>query len=527
MARILGLDLGAHRVKAVVLDTNLRGYTVAGFQEVPVTPVPGAEGDRMGAWRVALAQLLSQPLRADQVAVSLPGLAAATHLITLPFVDSKRIEATLPFEIESQLPFDLSEAVFDYQLAGQKDGKSDLLVGVARKEELSNLLALLGELRLDPRIVTHPGIAYQQLLKGPASADLNPEDALAIVDLGHERVTVAIGRAHGQIELARTFAGGGKDLTRALAAELQVGFDEAQRMKEEAGLGPMAHGPEGQRAAAALVRGLQPTLRELRPTLKAYTARMRTPLSRVLLCGGTAALPGLDAQLSNDLGLPTQVLALPPETADTIPLSAQTSAAQAIALGLRAQLTGAKAPRFNLRRGENVFKGDFDYLKDKLGRLAAFAAVLITLLIASSIMRNTMLRNREKAVDKALCQITQRVLGQCETNFDRALNLMKGKESPAAALPKVSAVTLLAELTQRLPEGVPIQIEQIVIDSDRISARCETDTFERLDAITSALKTYPCFKDVQEPKAEKTKDGVQFRLEVQVDCPDTQSAPQG
>ena len=33
---VLGLDLGARRVKAVLLETTLRGFTVAGTVEAPV-----------------------------------------------------------------------------------------------------------------------------------------------------------------------------------------------------------------------------------------------------------------------------------------------------------------------------------------------------------------------------------------------------------------------------------------------------------------------------------------------------------
>ncbi|MBS1109475.1 MAG: hypothetical protein H6Q88_1467, partial [Anaeromyxobacteraceae bacterium] len=35
---ILGLDLGSRRVKAVLLETTLRGFTVAGTAEAPVEP---------------------------------------------------------------------------------------------------------------------------------------------------------------------------------------------------------------------------------------------------------------------------------------------------------------------------------------------------------------------------------------------------------------------------------------------------------------------------------------------------------
>ena len=68
--------------------------------------------------RAALTQLFAQaPLQADQVVVALTGPGLATHMLSLPFTDPKRLEATIGFEVEGQLPFDLSEAVYDYQIA--------------------------------------------------------------------------------------------------------------------------------------------------------------------------------------------------------------------------------------------------------------------------------------------------------------------------------------------------------------------------------------------------------------------------
>ena len=528
MARILGLDLGSHSVKGLLLDANTRNSAVKGYAEVR-----RGEGERQETLRAALRELLARPelQQADQVVVALPGQSLATHQLSLPFTDPKRIEATIPFEVESQIPFDLSEAVFDYQVATQvKDKGSELLVGVVRREELAAMLGLLNELGVDPRVVTHPGITYQNLLmQQPGLFAGIDAEAVAIVDIGHERTTLAIGRPLVGVEFARTFAGGGLNLSRALATEFQTPLPEAHHWKEAHGAlasAAQAQGPDGERAAAAFVRGLQPVLRELRPSFKAFTARTRRQVGAVLLCGGTTRMPGLAEQLGKDLGLPTRVLELPREASATVPATEQPTVMQAYSLALRGQATGARAPRFNLRRGEFAFKGDYDYVKDKLGLLASFAATLLLLLIASGVVRNSVLARREAQVDAVLCDVTQRILGTCEKNYDKALNMLKGVESPAASLPRMSAVNLLAEMTQRVPADVKVTFDRIDIDLERISVRGETDGSKQIDTIAAALKGHRCFKEVKEGKVEKTRDGskVTFRLDIQVQCPEQ---PQG
>jgi general secretion pathway protein L len=525
MARILGLDLGSHSVKGLLIDTNARAGARAWAE------VRRGEGERQETLRTALRELLAQPgfAQPDQVVVSLPGPSLVTHQLSLPFSDPKRIDATIAFEVGSQLPFDLEEAVFDYQVASQvKDKGSELLVGVVRRQELATLMALLNEQGVDPRVITHPGITYQNLLLQEEVAD----EAVAIVDIGHERTTLAIGRPGMGVEFARTFSGGGANLSRALANEFQTPVQEAHHWKETHGAlagAAQAQGPEGERAATAFVRGLQPVLRELRPSFKAFTARTRRPVSAVWLCGGSARMPGIAEQLGKDLGLPTRVLSLPLGAASVLPEAEQPVAMQAWSLALRGQATGAKAPRFNLRRGEFAFKGDYDYLKDKVGLLASFAATLLLLLIASGVVRNSVLARREAQVDGVLCDITQRILGSCEKNYDIALNRLKGVESPTAALPKLSAVNLLAEFTQRVPADVPVTFERIDIDLERISVRGTTDSSKQIDTIAAAIRGHRCFKEVKEGKVEKTREGnkVSFRLDIQVQCPEQTQVASG
>jgi general secretion pathway protein L len=66
-------------------------------------------------------------------------------------------------------------------------------------------------------------------------------------------------------------------------------------------------------------------------------------------------------------------------------------------------------------------------------------------------------------------------------------------------------------------------MDQVVVDTERITVRCETDSSKQVDKITTALKGYRCFHEVKEGKVEKSKDGqkVTFRLDIQVQCPDS------
>lgn len=526
MARVLGLDLGSYALKGALLEFAHRGHQTRAYAEVPRSEAPLSV-----SLRELIEELFAQyHLPADQVIVALPGSSVATHFIQLPFSDPKQIEAALPFEVESQLPFDLSEVVFDHQVVSQQDKKCDLLVGVIRKDELRKLLASLQEVNIDPRIVTHPAVAYHALMVAAPQVFGEGSDgsSFAIVDVGHVRTVMAVGNSTNGVEFARAFPGGGSDLTRALTVEFSITESEAEQWKIRQGaIASAARGPGAERAAGALTRGLQPVIRELRASLKTFTARTRRTVSSIYLCGGTAKLAGVEEHLSAELGVPAQVLRLSSDPAPTISEYQELTAPQAYALALRAQAVRGSA--LNLRRGELAFQGDFDYLKATVGRVAAYAGLLLLLLIISGIVRTSVLGQREQDVDAELCGITQRVLGKCEKNFDRALNLLKGKESPAAIIPRLSAVSLLAETSNRIPSEIPVTFERLEIDLDRVMLQGETDSTKQIDRISTSLKSFNCFHEVKEGKVEKSRDGqhVNFRLDVQVECPEQGATPQG
>jgi general secretion pathway protein L len=212
-----------------------------------------------------------------------------------------------------------------------------------------------------------------------------------------------------------------------------------------------------------------------------------------------------------------------------VPGAAQSAAALAWAHALRGQSPGGKGSRFNFRKGEFAFKSDLDFMGEKVGQLVAFAAVLLVLLVAGGIVRNTVLERRAKQIDAMLCETTQRVLGTCEKDYSRAINMMKGQEGPGAGVPKRSAATLLAEITQRVPASLDVTFEELTLDLDRVSLRCQAPSSKDMEDIITALKTYRCFSNVKEGKVEKTKDGtkIAFRLDIEVECPDDAPATQG
>ena len=147
---ILGLDLGSRRVKAVLLETTLRGFTVTGAAEAPIPPADGGRPAGRGAHvRRPSPRLLAGARLVRRTSPRWPPCpgAAASHLVTLPFTDARRIEQTVQYEVEAAIPFDLDQVAWDWQVLESQPGRSDLFVGVVRREELTACIADLAARR--------------------------------------------------------------------------------------------------------------------------------------------------------------------------------------------------------------------------------------------------------------------------------------------------------------------------------------------------------------------------------------------
>ncbi len=519
MARILGLDLGAGSIKAVLLESSLRRLSVSARGEFP------RDGE-LDFTALAAGLKASGMAHADQIIVSVPGTSVATQHLNLPFADARRIEATLGFEVEAALPYDIAETAWDHQVLSVNEGKSEILVGCAPSGEVAGLLDGLKTAGLDPRVVTSSALAFQNLFsasgKRKGGADADAAQPQAILDIGMERTSLCVCQPGGNLLCARTFPGGGRDLTRAIAAAFDVSLEDAEAWKKtEGSLLPPADGAAEDagavKARGALAKALSPIVREIRATLRASEVRFHISPSKIHLAGGTSYLLGISQFLTEQLGIEVMPLELP-GTEELGLVGDGRHFALAVSLALQGA-GGLRGHRFNLRKGALAFKGDMDFLKGKTSRIGIFALVLAVLAGTAMGLEWSNVKKREKAIDDELFAMTKKVFGQGQRNYDVALNMLKGNSTAGTQLPTVSAVDIFGFLVDGAQKA-DVKLEETKAELERVSLRGETGGFDGVDRLVSQLEAVPCFREVKRNKVQKSRDGskIIFELDVRVAC---------
>ncbi|HVP30555.1 MAG TPA: type II secretion system protein GspL [Myxococcota bacterium] len=528
LRRVLGLDLGSHTVKAVELRQTLRGIEIGQLRalpregEAPGVDAPSADEAPDEALARRLRQLVAlHQLPTDPVVTALASDRVTSRRLSFPFRDRRRLAQAVPFEVEAELPFALEDVLVDWEILGGDRTRADVLVLVAPRAEVSATLERLRAVGLEPRILEAEGHALGNLVA------LFPQPGVRLfADVGHRKTTLALA-AEGRILAIRAVPLGGLHLTRALAAERGIPFEQAERAKCEQGLlarrgsagelecsSPAARGVL-ERLALEIVR----TIGASEPAL----APLGTALESVVLLGGTARLPHLDAFLAERTGFPAQRFAFPPGAAGSALVAGGDPLlfAPAVALALRGSLQART--RTDFRREEFAWRRDLSGIGREFRStawLAALAAGLGVILLGTSYLSQSV---RVRGLDAQLASVYSAAFPGQPVPGDPVAAMREAVRSAherADALGvyrgNLSALDLLTEISARVPQDLEVVFEELAIDRQVVRIRGFTKSFEAVDRLRSELSGFEPFSEIQvsEIKDDAKRGGKSFSVTI-------------
>ena len=221
MPKLVAIDQGSHAVKAAVFKTVGRGYELVGrfYQPVP----QDGEGVTSEQRFAALDALLDEHedwAKASSVA-AWSGERASFRIVTLPFTDQAKIDQTLPFAVEGEVPFEMDDMLIASKVLS-KDQRTRLLTVLVEEEAIEEYLEQLNERELDPS---------RLIVDGDSAGAWGEEDrSIAVVDAGHSHTTVTV-ICDGQVQFCRTIDVAGAQFTRAIQGALGCEWAEAEAIK--------------------------------------------------------------------------------------------------------------------------------------------------------------------------------------------------------------------------------------------------------------------------------------------------------
>lgn len=484
MSRVVGIDLRDQKVRAVVVLTSYRKLQLEAVCEEPIAAHANLE-EAVRACALRLGGLEGQ--RVDALVTNIDGQKSFVHLLSLPGTAEKRLDELLPFELEAQLPVDIDEVVYNYQILPRQRSATqgiDVLTVSARVEhvraKIDQLTACVGR---EPDRVGASAVDLGSL--SFLSAEFQGNSPVVLMDLGASTTDLCLLQG-GVVRSART---------------LSVGCN------------------------AFPTRATQVTA-QVRQTLSGFAALSEEPVARLFLLGEGAALEGVFEFLNAHVGLEVVPLpALSIEVADEGTRFALPGFAQALA----AALHGVRGKGFDLRRGPLSFQRGFGYVKERAPLLLGLASALIISFVFSAWAEGRALENEQVVLSSNLEELTKATFGEATPDPDEAMALLERarKSKPEDPMPYHDGFLAMVALAESVPSGIKHDVEQFDYTKGKLKIRGLVDTTEEVQRVTKALEEHRCIEKATVTKITQVvnSDRDRYMLEADVRCPEDPPDP--
>lgn len=301
---LVGLDIGSHTVKAVELELQSnKSYRLTNWGISAPLAEAIVDGEIMDRQLVtdAISNLLeSRGIKSKNVVAAVSGRAVIVKKITMNRLSAEDAQQAVYWEAEQHVPYDINDVSLDFEILGPapNDPKQmQVLLVAAKKDMVMSFSDLIREAGLTPLIVDVDSFAAQNALE--ANYDFAPEEVVAILNIGSEITNINITQA-GVPYFTKDLQVGGDGFIESAMRKFNLSQAEAAAaVRGESGAG-LEITPVIEQACEGLATALERAQAYLR------TAGEAGPLTRIMLCGGSAMTPGVSEFLNRRFGVPAE-----------------------------------------------------------------------------------------------------------------------------------------------------------------------------------------------------------------------------
>ena len=302
---LVGLDIGSSSVKAVELKASRTGYELVsyGLESLPQdTVVDGAIMDAPSVAKAIGDIFDGQKIKTKNVATSVSGHSVIVKRVTLPFMTEEELYDRIQAEASQHIPFDIADVNLSYQVLEALDTQMDVLLVAVKKDKILNHTNVLAQAGKTPVVVDIDAFALQNCFE--VNYEPDPGQTIALLNVGAGVMSINIVRS--QIPLfTRDVSVGGNQYTDALQKELDLGFDDAEKLKH----GESVAGVSEEQKAGILRSVSDILILEIQKTFDFFRATASGEnIQRIYLAGGTARVPGLVELLREEFAMPVEEL---------------------------------------------------------------------------------------------------------------------------------------------------------------------------------------------------------------------------
>lgn len=319
--KTLGVDIGTHSIKVAEIAETRQGVELGlvGIAPTPAGAVTEAGVVDGAAAAAALRALLdSTGIQTVDCVASLSGPAVIVRQIKMARMPEAMLRKTMAWEAKKYISVPIEDSVVDCQILPKDEGMTatemNVMLAAAPRSLVDGYVNVLEEAGLEPLALDIGSFATMRALIDTAPNAQVFQETVAILDSGATYTDLNIVK-HGSSVFTRTIGASGSALTAAIVAALQCPTDEAERIKMSMDVTQATADRSllrTDKVAGAVVPLLEDLVKEVRRSLNFYQSQFPEGstdalVDRLIVCGGTGKLKGLETYLNSVLDMPVEI----------------------------------------------------------------------------------------------------------------------------------------------------------------------------------------------------------------------------
>ena len=291
--KVVGIDFGSSSIKVVELESKDDVIALSTYGELQLGPYGSSD---MGT-SVRLTTQKKVEALVDVMRES--GVTAKSGVLALPLADSfvtvislaaktdEDISSRIRVEARKYIPLPLTDVALEWTEIPQKDQKTaltrEIMLAAIQNTALSELTAITDAIQMG-------ALPAEIELFSTARATSKTTDvgSIAIIDIGAQMTKVYITEG-GYLRRLHRIQAGGSYITKVLAKELDLSFENAENVKRNY----QPADARGVQIKQIVENVCQPAFSECKRVINQHELRTGTPIERIVLTGGCTLFPEL------------------------------------------------------------------------------------------------------------------------------------------------------------------------------------------------------------------------------------------
>lgn len=316
----VGLDLGAKTIKAVQIERTQVGWKIDKAVRWP-TP-KGAVQDGIVTDVDAMATALKDMMRETRISatnavIGASGGAVIVRTVNIPNMPEAVLRKSIKFEASRYVPSSIEDSFIEFEILGQADeDHMSVLIVAAPREIVESRVKACEAAGIETEIVDVEAFAAYRALIEAETSETYGDSTIAIIDIGASTSNVSVVH-NGAFAMTRSIPQAGATLSEALKSYFKLSDEEAEQGKAQLDLCNLL--ADAKPSENPPLRVIQPfvddQIREIRRSLNYYQSQQTeagqsTPVTKLILCGGGAALTGIDLYVQQKMGIETKCVSV-------------------------------------------------------------------------------------------------------------------------------------------------------------------------------------------------------------------------